>query len=206
MDQGLREVTSQTTLQIMYDVAFPTTDETAVQTTPQTIRSVIPQAGVSFASYKPKASSHEQITQESGPASCSLRSIQACPVSNLRSGVWGPEFECAPNWSQQSGIWNEKVRPQPRPGCRPSRPLLRTANCGLETRGSAALRVKWEGGCLRPIWSDLASGIACCVTGTSRADRSRLHPVIFSYGISETGLTDSLPSPKMQMTTMARMA
>jgi hypothetical protein len=44
----------------MYDVVFPTTDETTVQTTPQTVL----EAGVSFPSLKPNASSCKQIRRE----------------------------------------------------------------------------------------------------------------------------------------------
>jgi hypothetical protein len=47
-DEGLREVTSQTTLQTMYDIALPTKGQTTVQTTSQTIRGVIPWAGESI--------------------------------------------------------------------------------------------------------------------------------------------------------------
>ena len=87
-DEGLRSVTSETAPQTMYDTtmyaapriairtvrqglrptmsetARRTKDQTTAQTTSQTVRRAIPWAGVSFASLKPKASSHNQTNRE----------------------------------------------------------------------------------------------------------------------------------------------
>jgi hypothetical protein len=60
-DEGLREVTSETTLRTMYKIALLTKDQTTVQTTSQTIQEVIPQTGVSFLSLKPKVAGCKQI-------------------------------------------------------------------------------------------------------------------------------------------------
>ena len=46
-DEGLQAVTAETARQTMYDTAFPTKDQTTVQAASQTIRQVVPQAGVS---------------------------------------------------------------------------------------------------------------------------------------------------------------
>jgi hypothetical protein len=55
-DEGLREVTSQTALQTMYDIALPTKDEAAlltmdeatIRTISRTVRRVVPQVGESI--------------------------------------------------------------------------------------------------------------------------------------------------------------
>jgi hypothetical protein len=126
-DEGLRQVTSETALQTMYDTARRTKDQTTVQTTSQTVRGATPQAGVSAwelqaQSLKPQADSPENRFPTNDTNLSHLRPDQFPPAASCKAlpvnrTPWNMARARQPSASDVTPQLATSIRSYPRNAC-----------------------------------------------------------------------------------------